>query len=337
MRKPHERPSIGVLLCATKDHEVVEYALSRAVSPALVAEYQTRLPDKKLLQAKLHEFYEMAQAQAARPALEGPQRPPPNRPGHGRGRRHKPLPAAVTGAGSVGGVMNAILEYRYADLGVAAFSPYLARAVTNALHPANMQTKTGRELERRMAALALPEDCKDAVRWVDRSAPAPEAKAIESDLLKVVKRVIPRLPTAQQRMTAKWMIAQILNTGALPVSGDVARIQQPPLSRQRGSQIMKATVENLSQMIEADCPQLAEHGIHGWEDFQRAFDPPQLARQDRPSNAQLGKLRQQKGGGPSRWHPLPAVAVLCYSPHRRSASPMSQGGSLPNGLRHAPR
>jgi predicted nuclease of restriction endonuclease-like (RecB) superfamily len=55
VRKPHEGPAIGVLLCATKDHEVVEYALSRAVSPALVAEYQTRLPDKALLQAKLHE------------------------------------------------------------------------------------------------------------------------------------------------------------------------------------------------------------------------------------------------------------------------------------------
>jgi predicted nuclease of restriction endonuclease-like (RecB) superfamily len=64
VRKPHERPSIGVLLCATKDHEVVEYALSRAVSPALVAEYQTRLPDKKLLQAKLHEFYQLAESQA---------------------------------------------------------------------------------------------------------------------------------------------------------------------------------------------------------------------------------------------------------------------------------
>jgi predicted nuclease of restriction endonuclease-like (RecB) superfamily len=57
VRKPHERPSIGVLLCATRDHEIVEYALSRAMSPALVAEYQTHLPDKSLLQAKLHEFY----------------------------------------------------------------------------------------------------------------------------------------------------------------------------------------------------------------------------------------------------------------------------------------
>ena len=46
-----------MLLCATKDNEVVEYALRRALSPALVAEYQTRLPDKKLLAAKLHEFY----------------------------------------------------------------------------------------------------------------------------------------------------------------------------------------------------------------------------------------------------------------------------------------
>jgi predicted nuclease of restriction endonuclease-like (RecB) superfamily len=63
VRKPHERPSIGVLLCASKDNEVVEYALSRSLSPALIAEYQTRLPDKKLLQAKLHEFYALTAAE----------------------------------------------------------------------------------------------------------------------------------------------------------------------------------------------------------------------------------------------------------------------------------
>jgi predicted nuclease of restriction endonuclease-like (RecB) superfamily len=57
VRKPHEQPSIGVLLCASKEDEVVEYALSRTLSPALIAEYQTQLPDKKFLQAKLHEFY----------------------------------------------------------------------------------------------------------------------------------------------------------------------------------------------------------------------------------------------------------------------------------------
>lgn len=60
VRKPHERPSIGVLLCATKDSEVVEYALSRSVSPTLIAEYQTRLPARQLLQRKLHEFYQLA-------------------------------------------------------------------------------------------------------------------------------------------------------------------------------------------------------------------------------------------------------------------------------------
>ncbi|MDR1708703.1 MAG: PDDEXK nuclease domain-containing protein, partial [Candidatus Accumulibacter sp.] len=57
VKKPHENPSIGVLLCANKDDEVVEYALSRTTSPALIAEYQTQLPDKALLRAKLHEFY----------------------------------------------------------------------------------------------------------------------------------------------------------------------------------------------------------------------------------------------------------------------------------------
>jgi predicted nuclease of restriction endonuclease-like (RecB) superfamily len=57
VRKPHERPSIGVLLCATKDDEVVEYALARTTSPTLVAEYQTMLPPKAVLRQKLHELY----------------------------------------------------------------------------------------------------------------------------------------------------------------------------------------------------------------------------------------------------------------------------------------
>jgi predicted nuclease of restriction endonuclease-like (RecB) superfamily len=60
VKQPHERPSIGVLLCATKDNEVVKYALNRAMSPALIAEYQTALPDRRLLQRKLHEFYQLA-------------------------------------------------------------------------------------------------------------------------------------------------------------------------------------------------------------------------------------------------------------------------------------
>jgi len=60
VRKPHENPAIGVLLCASKDSEVVEYALSRTLSPAMVAEYRTQLPDKAMLAAKLHEFYALS-------------------------------------------------------------------------------------------------------------------------------------------------------------------------------------------------------------------------------------------------------------------------------------
>lgn len=56
LKKPHENPSIGVLLCRDKDDEVVEYALSRNLSPTLVAEYQLQLPDKKFLRNKLHEL-----------------------------------------------------------------------------------------------------------------------------------------------------------------------------------------------------------------------------------------------------------------------------------------
>ena len=60
IKKPNENPSIGVLLCKDKDSEVVEYALSRSLSPTMVSEYKTQLPDKKLLQQKLHELFNSA-------------------------------------------------------------------------------------------------------------------------------------------------------------------------------------------------------------------------------------------------------------------------------------
>ncbi|MCX6153170.1 MAG: PDDEXK nuclease domain-containing protein [Candidatus Kapabacteria bacterium] len=60
VKKPHEKPSVGVLLCKSKDSDIVEYALSRSLSPALIAEYTTKLIDKKLLQFKLNEFYDIA-------------------------------------------------------------------------------------------------------------------------------------------------------------------------------------------------------------------------------------------------------------------------------------
>lgn len=56
VKKPHENPSIGILICKNKDEEVVEYALSRNVSPTLIADYETKLVDKVLLQQKLKEF-----------------------------------------------------------------------------------------------------------------------------------------------------------------------------------------------------------------------------------------------------------------------------------------
>ena len=57
VKMPNEKPSIGILLCKGKDKEVVEFALRRNISPTLIADYETRLIDKKILQQKLHELY----------------------------------------------------------------------------------------------------------------------------------------------------------------------------------------------------------------------------------------------------------------------------------------
>ncbi len=57
VKKPHENPSVGVILCKSKDEEVVEYALSRNLSQSMIAEYRTKLIEKEVLEQKLHELF----------------------------------------------------------------------------------------------------------------------------------------------------------------------------------------------------------------------------------------------------------------------------------------
>ena len=56
VKNQNENPSIGILLCKDKDTEVVEYALSRQLSPTLISQYERLLPNKKLLQNLFHNF-----------------------------------------------------------------------------------------------------------------------------------------------------------------------------------------------------------------------------------------------------------------------------------------
>lgn len=92
VKKPLERPSIGVLLCATKDDEVVEYALARTTSPTLVAEYQTMLPSKALLRRKLHELYAQLSPEDGRSEIRQIEGDEPMQTLGGRARRRKPGP-----------------------------------------------------------------------------------------------------------------------------------------------------------------------------------------------------------------------------------------------------
>ena len=61
IKKKEENPSVGLILCTKKDSTVVEYALSRSMSPALIADYKLRLPDKHMLENKLREFTNLAE------------------------------------------------------------------------------------------------------------------------------------------------------------------------------------------------------------------------------------------------------------------------------------
>jgi predicted nuclease of restriction endonuclease-like (RecB) superfamily len=56
VRLYHERPSIGLILCKSKNDETVRIAISQAVKKIGVAIYQTKLPARKLLAEKLHQI-----------------------------------------------------------------------------------------------------------------------------------------------------------------------------------------------------------------------------------------------------------------------------------------
>jgi len=66
VKTSHENPSIGILLCKEKDDEIVEYALSRSLSPTVIANYETELIPKKLLKRKVDELCKLYENKGAK-------------------------------------------------------------------------------------------------------------------------------------------------------------------------------------------------------------------------------------------------------------------------------
>lgn len=60
VKNENENPSVGIILCTSKDDDVVEFTLNRSLSPTMVATYTQKLIDKNLLQNKLKEYVELA-------------------------------------------------------------------------------------------------------------------------------------------------------------------------------------------------------------------------------------------------------------------------------------
>jgi len=58
VKKNHENPSVGIILCKTKDDNIVEISLSRSISPTIISQYETKLIDKELLRNKLNELFD---------------------------------------------------------------------------------------------------------------------------------------------------------------------------------------------------------------------------------------------------------------------------------------
>lgn len=55
VKKDNENPSVGIILCSSKDKDVVEYSISKNMSQTLISEYKLKLIDKSILENKLKE------------------------------------------------------------------------------------------------------------------------------------------------------------------------------------------------------------------------------------------------------------------------------------------
>ncbi|MBP3261349.1 MAG: DUF1016 family protein [Butyrivibrio sp.] len=64
VKKPHENPSVGMILCKNADTDVVEYSLSRSLSQTMISEYKTKLISKDVLREKLAELYNIAEEES---------------------------------------------------------------------------------------------------------------------------------------------------------------------------------------------------------------------------------------------------------------------------------
>lgn len=56
VKRSNENPSVGIILCPEADCVVVEYAMSRSMSPTMIAEYKRLLIPQARMQAQLSEF-----------------------------------------------------------------------------------------------------------------------------------------------------------------------------------------------------------------------------------------------------------------------------------------
>ena len=63
VKMKNENPSVGVILCSSKDKDIVEYSLSKNMSQTLISEYQLKLIDKKVLENKLSEMKQIFESE----------------------------------------------------------------------------------------------------------------------------------------------------------------------------------------------------------------------------------------------------------------------------------
>jgi hypothetical protein len=181
---------------------------------------------------------------------------------------------ALIGHGEVGtdagGVMGAILLFDYATYSGRTFHSMLRTAIRNALIPTVKQQKNERGVHARTGQ--ADDEGQENQAFIDNRERSPVAIAEDHDAVRALRDAVAHLP-GSRKWVGNFIINHILEHGEKPTVEAIAQAHVPPVSKERGAQLARDTLDRLRDVIQEHFPQLAEDGVNGWEGYKEAFQP----------------------------------------------------------------
>src|SRR5262249_30474601 len=149
------------------------------------------------------------------------------------------------------------------------FTNYTERAIVRALERSPKECKAWQAMGRRTVALDH-RDGEDRAHsgWADQRAESPVRRAVNRELLGILREVSRRLPE-NRRAIAELLIEHLAGTGKRLTFKDIAAARG--ISEERARNLAREAFDGIAHEIEISYPHLAKAGVRGWEGIMEVY------------------------------------------------------------------